>query len=80
MPARCDGRLNGWVSTVDNLQVSCMMGMHLPLSMRRTAGGQGGITVQGRGRGEGKQREGKGKEGIGRCQVLGVAAPGPAGW
>lgn len=35
--ARCDRGLNGWVSTVDNLQVDCMMGMHLPLSMRRTA-------------------------------------------
>lgn len=38
--ARCDGRLNGWVSTVDNLQMACMMGMHLPLSMRRREAGQ----------------------------------------
>lgn len=32
--ARCDGKSRGWVSTVDNLQVDCMIGMHLPLSMR----------------------------------------------
>lgn len=44
--------LNGWVSTVDNLQVACMMGMHLPLSMRRTAGEQ----QQGKGREEGGGR------------------------
>ena len=75
MPARCDGRLNGWVSTVDNLQVSCMMGMHLPLSMRKD--GRRAFLFRAGGRGEGKQREGKGKGGIGR--VLGVAASGPAG-
>lgn len=49
--ARCDGELNGWVSTVDRLQVDCMMGMHLPLSMRRSAAGQ-----EGKGREEGENQ------------------------
>lgn len=61
--ARCDGGLNGWVSTVDNLQVDCMMGMHLPLSMRRSAAGQ-----EGKGREEGGTRQGTGRPVSGTCR------------
>lgn len=60
MPGVTERELNGWVSTVDSLQVACMMGMHLPLSMRRTAGEQ----HQGKGREEGGEGEGQVSVGV----------------
>lgn len=73
--ARCDGKLRGCVSTVDNLQMDCMMGMPLPLSMRRRAG----RTARDERRGlEGPEGQRKAYVGV-RYGVPVVAASGPTG-